>query len=58
MGGCWVLTSHFWHPLVSPYTLLASVDSLTSRLNREEGDWVAVGMGMCCAFFIIVGHYQ
>jgi hypothetical protein len=41
-----VLTSHFRHPLVSPYTLLASVDNLTSRLNGEEGDWVAMGMGV------------
>jgi hypothetical protein len=44
-GGCWVLTgqvSPFWGLLASLCAVLACVDSLTSHLNGEEGDWVAV----------------
>jgi hypothetical protein len=46
-GGCWMLTwwvSPFWGLSVSLCALLAHVDSLTSRLNGEEGVLVAVGV--------------
>jgi hypothetical protein len=57
--GCWVLTgrvSPFWGLSASLSALLARVDSLTSRLNREEGVLMAVGVH--CAFFIIAGCHQ
>ncbi|KAF8238241.1 hypothetical protein L208DRAFT_1387948 [Tricholoma matsutake] len=59
--GWWVLTrqvSPFWGLLPSLGTLLACVDSLTSCLNREEGDWVGVGVGVGCAFFVMAGRPQ
>jgi hypothetical protein len=56
-GGCWVLTwqvSPFWGLPVSPCTLLASVDSLTSRLNGEEG--VGWGLGGCARALRVFGR--
>jgi hypothetical protein len=58
-GGCWVLTGQefpFWGLSASLCALLAHVDSLTSRLNGEEGVLVAVGVR--CAFFVVAGHHQ
>jgi hypothetical protein len=58
-GGCWVLTgqvSPFWGLPASLCVVLACVDSLTSHLNGEEGDWVA--MCVCCAFFVVAHRHQ
>ena len=58
-GGCWVLTgrvSPFWGLPASLCAFLARVDSLTSHLNGEEGDWVAVRVR--CAFFVVARRHQ
>jgi hypothetical protein len=58
-GAAGVLTgrvSPLWDLSVSLCALLACVNSLTSRLNREEG--VLVALGVRCAFFVVAGHHQ
>jgi hypothetical protein len=57
-GGCYVLTRRvapFWGLPASLCALLACVNNLTSRLNREEGDWLAACVRS--AFFVVAGRY-
>jgi hypothetical protein len=54
----WVLTervSPSWGLPASLCTLLPCVESLTSRLNGEEGAWVVVGMRR--VVFVIAGSH-
>ena len=56
---CCVLTgwvSPFWGLLASLCAFLARLDSLTSRVNGEEGVWVSVGVR--CMFFVAGSHYH
>jgi len=56
---CCVLTgwvSPFWGLPASLCTFLACLDSLTSRLNREEGVWVS--MVVHCMFVMAGSNYH
>ena len=57
-GGCYVLTrwvAPFWGLPASLCALLACVNNLASRLNGEEGDWLAACVHS--TFFVVAGRY-